>query len=148
MIREEKKLPPDILTKIPTVVTRVAEDKHVIALYAFGSLAEENLRPLSDLDFAILLSEFLDKRERFYKSIDLIGVFNETLKTDEVDLVILNNDPVRFAYNILKNGKLLYCSDQTLLIDFIDKTIKIFLDFKLVRDQFDRVFIEGIGYNG
>ena len=104
MIREGKKLPADILVKIPAAVAKIAEDKSVIALYTFGSLAESNLRPLSDVDFAVLLSESLDRQERFSKSIDLIGILNQTLKTDEVDLLILNDDPLRFAYNVLKGN--------------------------------------------
>ena len=148
MIREGKKLPADILVKIPAAVAKIAEDKSVIALYTFGSLAESNLRPLSDVDFAVLLSESLDRQERFSKSIDLIGILNQTLKTDEVDLLILNDDPLRFAYNVLKKGKLVYCKDRNQLLDFIEKTIKLYLDFKPVRDRFDEVFLEGVGYHG
>jgi len=148
MIREGRKLPVDVMSKIPTVITKIAEDKDVVALYVFGSLAESSLKPLSDLDFGILLSDSIDKQERFKKSIDLIGILNETLKTDEVDLVILNDDPLRFRYYILKTGKLIFCRDQNRLIDFIEKTKKMYLDFKPVREQFDRIFLEGIGYRG
>ena len=116
-------------------------------MYAFGSLAESNLKPLSDLDFGILLSDSLDKHERFQKSIELIGILNEALKTDEVDLVVLNNDPMRFAFHVLKTGTLLYCRDQNRLIDFTEKTRKMYLDFKPARDRFDRAFLEGIGYH-
>lgn len=136
------------MTKIPRVIAKIAEDKDVVALYAFGSLAEGNLKPLSDLDFGILLSDSLDKLERFKKSIDLIDTFNETLKTDEIDMVILNDDPLRFAYHILKTGKLLHCRDQNQLIDFAEKTIKLYLDFKPARDQIDQAFLEGVGYHG
>ncbi len=148
MIRDGKKLPVDVITKIPGVIAKIAKDKDVVALYAFGSLADGNLKPLSDLDFGILLSDSLDKQERFKKSIDLIDTFNETLKTDEVDMVILNDDPLRFAYHILKTGKLLHCRDQNQLIDFAEKTIKLYLDFKSARDQIDQAFLEGIGYHG
>jgi len=148
MIRGEKKLPDDVLTRIQEVITKIADDKDVVALFAFGSMADGHLKPLSDLDFGVLLSDSLGKKDRFTKSIDLIGVFNRKLKTDEVDLVILNDDPLRFAYQILKIGKLLYCRDENRLIDFIEKTIKLYLDFKPRRDQFDREFLKGVGYYG
>ncbi len=80
MIRDGKKLPVDVTTRIEPAVARIAADKSVIALYAFGSLAEGNLKPLSDLDFGVLLSGSLDKQGRFHKSIDLLGILNETLK--------------------------------------------------------------------
>ena len=67
--------------------------------------------------------------------------------TDEVDLVILNDAPDRFAHQILKTGKLLY-GNPIQLTDFIEKVNKQYLDFKPIRDQFDRVFLEGIGYHG
>lgn len=148
MIREGKKLSADVMMKIPAVVKKIAEDNDVVALYAFGSLAKGNLKPLSDLDFGILLFESLNRRARFRKSIDLIGVFNRMLKTDEVDLVILNDSPIRFAYNILRTGKLLFCRDQIKLVGFVEKTTKQYLDFKPAREQFDQEFLEGIGYNG
>lgn len=148
MIREGKKLPSDVLDNIPKVIMRFSEDNDIVALYGFGSLTCSSLKPLSDLDFGILLSDSLNKRERFKKSINLLGILNETLKTDDVDLVILNDDPIRFAYYILKTGKLLYCRDQNHLIDFIERTKKNYLDFKPTRDEFDRVFLKGIGYHG
>jgi len=148
VIRDGKKLPADVMTKIPGVIAKIADDRDVVALYAFGSLADGNLKPLSDLDFGILLSDSLDKQERFKKSIDLIDTFNETLKTDEIDIVILNDGPLRFAYHILKTGKLLHCRDKNQLIDFVEKTIKLYLDFKPARDQIDQAFLEGVGYHG
>ena len=148
MIRDGKKLPANVTKKIPAVTAKIAKDVTVVALYSFGSLAEGNLKPLSDLDFGILLSETIDRQGRFDKSIDLIGIFNDVLRTDEVDLVILNDAPLRFARQIVATGKLLFCRDQNRLVDFIEKTTKRYLDFKPVREQFDRVFLEGIGYHG
>jgi len=148
MIRDGKKLPANVTKKIPKVIAKIAEDKEVVALYAFGSLARGDLKPLSDLDFAILLSASLDRRDRFNKSIDLIGIFNHILKTDEVDLVILNDAPLRFAFHIVTTGKRLLCQNQDRLVDFVDKTTKQYLDFKLIRDRFDQAFLKGIGYYG
>lgn len=148
MIRDGQKLPSNVALKIPEVVARIEQDRDVVALYAFGSLVDGELKPLSDLDFAILLSETLDRRARFDKSIDLIGIFNDTLKTNEVDLVILNDDPPRFCFHIINTGRLLYCRNRSRLVDFIEKTTKRYLDFKPVRDRFDRAFLEGVGYHG
>jgi len=148
VIREGKNLPADVLDRVPSVVAKIAEESDVVAMYAFGSLVESGLNPLSDMDFAVLLSDSLSKGERFLKSIDLFGLFNETLKTDEVDLVILNDAPYGFADHILKTGRLLHCRDRGQLIDFIEKTKKVYLDFKPVREQFDQSFLEGIGYHG
>lgn len=148
MLREDRKLPPDVTDRVPGLVKRVSKDKETVALFSFGSLAAGELKPLSDLDFGILVSPALDRQQRFDKHLALIGVFNEQLKTEEIDLVLLNDAPVRFSHNIIKSGKLLFCSDVDVLKDFIEKTVKVYLDFRYFRDEFDKEFLKGIGYYG
>ena len=148
MIREGHKLPKNVIDRIPELIEQIEKDTAVVALYSFGSLATGNLKPLSDLDFGILISSKLGKQKRFDKHLDLIGKFNKVLRTDEVDLVMMNDAPMRFSHNIIKSGKLLYCSSKTELTDFIEKTIKLYLDFRFFRDAFDDTFLKGIGYSG
>ena len=148
MIREGHKLPADVTDRIPALIERISKDPDIIALFAFGSLATGDLKPLSDLDFGVLVSGKLDQHKRFDKHLDLIGKFNEVLKTDEVDLVMMNDAPMRFSHNIIKSGKLLHCKSNIDLTDFIEKTIKLYLDFRFFRDAFDDAFLKGIGYSG
>lgn len=72
----------------------------------------------------------------------------DVLNTEEFDLIILNTAPLRFSYNILKEGKLIFCKNRMQLIDFREKTVKYFIDFKFYRRQFDNVFLQGISYYG
>jgi predicted nucleotidyltransferase len=130
------------------LLERVSKESDIIALYAFGSLASGDLKPLSDLDFGILVSNKLDKLKRFDKHLGLIGIFNEVLETDEVDLVMMNDAPMRFSFHIIKSGKLIHCRDYTELVDFVEKTVKLYLDFRFFRDAFDDAFLKGIGYSG
>ena len=148
MIREGQKLPPNVESRIPLLLDRIAKERDIVALYAFGSLTTGDLKPLSDLDFGILVSGRLDKQKRFDKHLDLLGKFNEILKTDEVDLVMMNDAPMRFSHNIIKSGKLIYCQNKTELSEFIEKTVKLYLDFRFFRDAFDNTFLKGIGYSG
>jgi len=68
--------------------------------------------------------------------------------TDEVDLVMLNDAPMRFAHTIIKSGNLMYCADTSELAAFIERTVKNYLDFRFYRDLFDDEFLKGIGYHG
>jgi hypothetical protein len=63
MIREGKQLPPDVQKRVPAVVEKIAQDPDVLALYAFGSLSAGKLKPLSDLEFGILLSDEIDRQK-------------------------------------------------------------------------------------
>jgi predicted nucleotidyltransferase len=148
MIREGHKLPVDVTDRIPELVNRISQDQEIIALFTFGSLASGNLKPLSDLDFGVLVSNKLDRKKRFDNHLNLIGLFNKIFGTDEVDLILMNEAPMRFSYNIIKSGKLLYCADTDALTEFIEKTVKVYLDFRYFRDEFDKEFLKGVGYNG
>ena len=148
MIRDGRKLPRDVQNKLGEIIQIVKADPDVIAFYAFGSLAAGTLKPLSDLDFGILLKYRLDKAQHFNKHIELIGVFNDTFRTDEIDLIIMNDVSFNINYQIIKSGKLLLCNDKQELIDFREYLIRSYLDFKFVRDDFDSSFLKGIGYHG
>jgi predicted nucleotidyltransferase len=148
MIREGRRLPLNAADRISAMIDRVSKDPDVVAVLAFGSLAAGELKPLSDLDFGVLVSNQFDKQERFDKHLNLIGLFTEVFQTEEIDLVLLNDAPMRFSHKIIATGKLLYCADHSELADFIEKTVKHYLDFKFFKDEFDRSFLIGIGYYG
>jgi uncharacterized protein len=148
MIRENKRLPADVVQKLPILVDAIAGDTDVSALFSFGGLAAGRLSPLSDLDFAVLLSRSLDRRQRSEKLLELIGIFNSVFRTDEIDLVLLNDAPLKFGHRILKTGKLLHVRNERELVDFREKVVKLYLDFRFFRDGFDRGFLEGVGYHG
>ncbi len=148
MIHEEKKLPDDAIRRVSCMIPLVSDDQDVLALYLFGTGAQNRLEPMSDLDFGILLSRRLDKKQRFEKHIELIGRFNDFFGTDEIDLVILNDSPPRFSFNILNHGKLLFFRDKKAIIDFREQVSNDYLDFKYFWEDFVRTFLEGIGYHG
>jgi hypothetical protein len=75
-------------------------------------------------------------------------LFTEIFETEEIDLVLLNDAPMRFSHKIIATGKLLYCGDRFELTDFVEETVKRHLDFKFFRDEFDNSFLTGIGYHG
>jgi predicted nucleotidyltransferase len=147
MLRENKRLPPGVIDKIPRIVQAIAGDPDVVALFSFGGLAEGRLTPLSDLDFAVLVSKTLSKDQRFDKHLELIGMFNSVFQTDEIDLVVLNDVPLKLGHQVLKSGKLLCLSVPEELIDFREKIVKLYIDFRFFRDSFDKIFLEGIGYH-
>jgi hypothetical protein len=148
MIRDGIKLQDDVLERLPDLIQALKQHSEVVALYSFGGAAKNELKPLSDLDYAILLSGQLSKRQRFEKHLELIGIFNNVFRTDEIDLIILNDVPLRFCFMILKTGKLLYFINKDDLVDLRDQVLKYYLDFKYFRDSFDKVFLEGVGYDG
>ena len=120
--------------------TYLRSRKDVQFAYLFGSYAKGKITPLSDVDIAVYLSgsNFSQKR------LEILGGLIEVLKTDEIDLVILNTAPLPLKIRILRNRKLLV--DRTPLVRhaFESTTMRVYLDFsKLEKRILERRYING-----
>lgn len=96
--------------KIESILNVFPEIKLV---YFFGSAASGTAGPTSDYDFAVYfdLRSDLDKdREKMFEiKFQLMDRLSRALKTDKIDIVILNlAESPEFKYEIIKNGKLIY----------------------------------------
>lgn len=56
--------------------------------------------PLSDLDIAVLLDSRLDMGESSDLKLRLIDGISSILRTDKLDLVVMNNAPLLLNYNM------------------------------------------------
>ncbi|MBU2545010.1 nucleotidyltransferase domain-containing protein [Patescibacteria group bacterium] len=96
-------------------------------VYLFGSRANGKVGPLSDYDFAVYL-DGKDSKKRFDLRLKLISEVCGALKTDDVDLVIINDikSPL-MKYNIIYDGKII----------FEKKPYKILLEPRILSEFFD-----------
>jgi predicted nucleotidyltransferase len=145
---KEKKLPPNVLDRIPGVIEALRTCEDVVALYFFGSLSKGELKPLSDLDLALLLKANLNREKMFARQLDLMGIIAQELGTEEFDLIILNTAPLRFAHRILRDGKIIFVKDPQQLGDFREGVVKKYIDFLYYRRKFDQAFLGGLGLHG
>lgn len=96
-------------------------------VYLFGSRATGKIGPLSDYDFAIHLDE-KDAKRRFKLRLILTGEVTRVLKTDDVDLCILNDlQSPGIRYYIVKDGKVI----------FEREPYKLLIEPKIFNDFFD-----------
>jgi predicted nucleotidyltransferase len=127
---------------IPLLVEKVKIDGDIVSLYLFGSYAEGKQTPVSDIDLAVLLDRDFPQSRYFAKKLDLLAMITSLLKTDEVDLVILNQAPPVLSYRILSKGRLLF-EKQTgkgQRVSFQVRTFDRYFDFKPV----EKVLHEGL----
>lgn len=116
-----KKKELDILK---TVFQRYPEIKLV---YFFGSRAKRSCGPLSDYDFTVYFGEIKDNR-MFSIKLDLIAQISRILKSDRVDIVILNlTKSPELKYAILKEG----------ILVFEREPFKIMVEPKILNEYFD-----------
>ena len=100
---------------LPLLPNYLENDKDISLTYLFGSFASEKERKLSDVDIAVLLKEGIEPLE---KQLNLLSEITFILKTDEVDLVILNRAPISLQYTIISEGKLLVNREDKLRRDY------------------------------
>ncbi len=91
----------------------VRGERGVVSAYVFGSHAKGRAHRESDIDVAVLLDRtaFPRPEERFDAQLRLIARLGAALKTNAVDLVILNDAPPTFARHILTEGRRIYRDD-------------------------------------
>ncbi len=89
------------------VIHILKEQFNCDAIILFGSYARGDQRKDSDVDIAIKSNENITKKQLF----EMTEKLEQILKKD-VDLIDLNTISDSFRYEILMNGKVLYCKDS------------------------------------
>ena len=107
-----------------------------LAIILFGSFARETQNAESDIDIAIV-AQNNDKKDMFLTKQKL-----EELTSKDIDLVNLTdlNMSEGFKYEILMNGKVLYCKDEYRFDMYKIDTCREYLDFNESRQEIiDRI---------
>lgn len=131
-----------------TLISRLAEffrsQEYVELAYLFGSTAEDLRGPLSDIDIGVYLSSRLTKRERIEKRLELTAELASFLKTDRIDLVVMNDSSPVINFEIVKPNVPLFIRDEDFKIDAEQKIMSRYLDRKYHENLLNRVFLERI----
>jgi len=123
---KQNTLSSDVLSRLSLLEPLLLSDNRIIFAYIFGGLATGEQRPLSDVDIAVYLDGCIDKAD---VKLEIIGRLSDTLKTDEIDLVILNDAPISLVGRILKKKRLLADKQPFLRHSFESLALREFFDF-------------------
>ncbi|MFZ3065950.1 MAG: nucleotidyltransferase domain-containing protein [Nitrospirota bacterium] len=114
----------EISTRIKPIIQSHPEIK---LAYFFGSQAANKAGVMSDFDFAFYMDE-KDTKKLFNLRFALMDEIGRALKTDKVDIVILNlTESPELKYNIIKEGKLIYNVEP----------FKVLIEPKILNEYFD-----------
>lgn len=137
-----KKIQHNVMECMPSLVEKLKRDGDVLAVYLFGSYAEDKQTGLSDIDLAVLLDQEFPPGRFFEKKLELLAAATSSLRTDEVDLVILNQAPPALSYRILCKGRLLLEKEggKAQRVSFQASTYDRYFDFMPI----ERILHEGL----
>ncbi len=102
-------------------------EKHAEISFAYlhGSFVEED--GFRDIDVAVYLKEIPTSPLEYELNIEaeLMGVVSRY----SVDARVLNNSPLFFRYNVIKNGIILFAANDDERADFQETTLSAYFDF-------------------
>ena len=101
--------------------------REIKLVYIFGSQTGDAVSPLSDYDFAIYLDA--ENKKRMYDiKFELFDRLSRALKTDKVDIVILNlTESPELKYAIIKYGRLI----------LEEEPYKVIVEPRIMNEYFD-----------
>lgn len=126
----------EIKEELEKIQKLLIEKFQPLAIILFGSFARETQNAESDIDIAIV-AQNNDKKDMFLSKQKL-----EELTSKDIDLVNLTdlNMSEGFKYEILMNGKVLYCKDEYRFDMYKIDTCREYLDFNESRQEIiDRI---------
>jgi len=107
--------------------------------YLFGSRAAGVEGPISDFDIAVLYSESQPSILRY----ELAHELKTVLKTDLVDLVVLNNAPIELRYAVIATGIVAYGATVETRVEYEALTLSRYGDFlPVLRNQREDILKE------
>ena len=134
-------LPNNILELLPGAAGYLKDHPKILFAYLFGSLARGIPLPLSDVDIAVYLADNLYVKE---DKLDILGKLMDILRTDEIDLVVLNTAGLPLMMNILKNKKIIVDKDPFARHIFESLTMRKYFDFSIKESaQLKRRYLNG-----
>lgn len=124
------------LKEIGATLNRVLQKRdEVRVVYLFGSRARGTVTKFSDIDIGVLLNEDFVKESVYGYRADLTTELISFLRTDKIDLVVLNHAPPLLAHRVVRDGIVLHCKDESERIAFEVKMLNRFLDTAPLRER-------------
>lgn len=127
----------EVLDKLRAIAPEVLAGTPVVAAYLFGSRARGNARPESDADVALLVPT-ATPTERFELQLRMGGELAAALGSIEVDVVILDDAPLRLAHAILGDSIAFYTASVDLRAFHETRIFREAVDFSVLTERLDR----------
>ncbi|NLH61200.1 MAG: nucleotidyltransferase domain-containing protein [Ignavibacteriales bacterium] len=131
---------------LPNLIkNKISKNKNIAFAILFGSHATGKVRFGSDLDIAI----YFKTEPELLEIGDLVNQLQE-ITEDKIDLVKLNGlylSRPGLAYNIIKDGIIVYNEDSKMLAEYKRKVLLEYLNFKPIADMFHNRYLQRLTAN-
>lgn len=124
-------------------LSRIAKKYKINTFYVFGSRATGKTTKLSDYDFAVLFDDKVLEEQYGDYQIKIISELLRLVKSDHIDLVILNNKkmPLLLKYNVIKEGKILFEKNKSKRVYLEVNILSRWLDWQYFEKMWGDIYI-------
>lgn len=136
-------------------LNQICRDYGILGAYLFGSIAKkgadilkgkspDKIDPFADIDLGIVFLERpLDAKQRIKIYSKLYTELSEVFYPFTLDLVFLQETGVILQFEAI-NGTLVYSHDDDLRLDYEERVVKFYQDWKPVYDKYTNEVLEAI----
>jgi uncharacterized protein len=110
-------------------ITKLKKIYNIKLMYIFGSYAKGTNNGNSDIDIAVLLEDGYSPLDK----VSLLGELSDALRSDNIDLVILNSANSVLKHQIIKYGKIFYSESEESRVFFEVRVLKEYMDMEYFR---------------
>lgn len=125
---DERAFVPEIDDDARRRLSEALDKEGVVAAMLIGSQARGEAGPLSDVDLAVWHEPDLDRDQRWDLQISLLDAACRALKTNEVDLVMLNEAPPLMQHRAIRDAVSLVERDRAQRVRFETRALLDYFD--------------------
>ena len=123
-------------TTIITLREQISKIIDIQLCYIFGSAIKS--QQFNDIDVGIVVSNPQSSYQDLKLAMSVARELEKKLKFRwEFDVKVLNHAPIYFQFEVVKQGLLLYCRNETERISYEENVINSYLDFRDTLDWFN-----------
>ena len=111
--------------EVKKIFAAESKNNNIFLAYIFGSQLKGKTGPLSDYDFAVLLS----KKPSFQFKYELKNKLVSVLGFEKVDLIILNDAPIELKYHVVATGKVIFQKNSIIKTEFEADALSRYFDY-------------------
>lgn len=125
------------------IAAYLAQQPDVIAAYLFGSTVRGQAGPMSDVDIAVFLDSPGDSETALERQLQLM-IDMDQFADREVQVVILNRAGPILAYQVIRDGQLLFERDRAKRVAFEVRAMKLYFDLQPMLVEQNRALLARI----
>lgn len=114
--------------EINKIVEELKKYPEVMAIILFGSYAREKLKPLSDIDIAVILKEPDKKLES-----EVTG-----FSSNIFDIVLFHRLPLYIQFEVFKFGKPLFVKDKRYFLEIKNAVLRDYLEMSYLYEKMSK----------